>query len=143
MVILSHVSFKHSVLYINWQPGFVNKFHLKIAVGATAIVIFVKNKYYRYFPLYKYIFTFSFSCPYFSLNKEQVWEAGSPVQSLYSSAATFSHCLVKKYMDVLGRCHFESNICCSKISIYFPALMQPSHKSKWPLPRGLILPLIY
>ncbi len=38
------------------------------------------------------------------------------------------------------RCLLEGSILCSKISMYFSALMVPSHKCKLPLPRALTQP---
>ncbi len=38
------------------------------------------------------------------------------------------------------RCHLEGSILCSKISMYFSALMVPSQKCKLPLPRALTQP---
>ena len=37
-------------------------------------------------------------------------------------------------------CRLEGSICCSKISMYFSALMVPSQKCKLPLPRALTQP---
>ena len=37
-------------------------------------------------------------------------------------------------------CRLEGSICCSKISMYFPALIVPSQKCKLPLPRALTQP---
>src|SRR4029434_5663148 len=47
------------------------------------------------------------------------------------------HCLVEICMDFHGK---DVVLCCSKISMYFPALMVPSQKCKLPLPRALTQP---
>src|SRR4029434_5150670 len=38
------------------------------------------------------------------------------------------------------RCRLEGSMCCSKISMYFSALMVPSQKCKLPLPSALTQP---
>ncbi len=48
--------------------------------------------------------------------------------------------LLKYAWTSLERCLLEGSILCSKISMYFSALMVPSQKCKLPLPRALTQP---
>ncbi len=80
----------------------------------------------------------------------QVGTAGRPVKYPYplppqpglSNVCRMWFCIVllKYEWTSWKRCLLEGNILCSKISMYFSALMVPSQKCKLPLPRALTQP---
>ncbi len=80
----------------------------------------------------------------------QVGTAGRPVKYPYPLPPQPGLCnvcrmwfcivLLKYAWTSLERCLLEGSILCSKISMYFSALMVPSQKCKLPLPRALTQP---
>ncbi len=81
----------------------------------------------------------------------QVGTAGRPVKYPYPLPPQPGLCnvcrmwfcivLLKYAWTSLERCLLEGSILCSKISMYFSALMVPSQKCKLPLPRALTQPI--
>ncbi len=90
------------------------------------------------------------NAPHFSIGDRSGLQAGqSSTRTLFLRSQDFVMCaecgFALSCWNMHGRpwkrCLLESSILCSKISMYFSALMVPSQKCKLPLPRALTHPI--